>query len=208
MSTNPSSTRPAGAVEINPTLWGYVVRSDHPGMRGAPIARLMRRLAGGASIFVAAGLLFLAARAPEGAETLMRLLAAMFFVFLAVVLLHRLPGAILRELRVDLGRGRLVAGLRGSGGGFCPTATLAASEVEEVLLLPEPDSRAGQAMLALRLADEPEALIVAQGSAALLEPLHERLQRDLAQARAPRPAPRRRPRAQAAGKALAASAAA
>lgn len=173
-----TSNQVQSGVSINPTLWGYVIEGPWACASQSSLSGRLRILAGLGSIVLMAGLLFLGSLAGDSAALAMRFGAAMFFGVLALILLRRKACPAAREVRIDRVRNEIIAGFRNADGGFVLSGSHGFDEVDGVVLLATDDAEL-PAQIMLRLADDEEALLVAAGEAQALEPLAERLARDL-----------------------------
>lgn len=165
-------------IEINPTLWGYVIQGPCGERREADAGRALRLSAGIAATVLAAGLLFWSSFAADLGDLAIRLGATLFFGFLAVIMLWRAPGPVIREVQIEMNRGEVLAGYRDGEGNFTLDTQHGFEDVTGVLLLATGDKDL-PAELVLRLDGREDALLVALGESTALEPLADRMARDL-----------------------------
>jgi len=172
----------AKAAEAGPAVetahWGYAI---HDGRAADGLRRIMAGLGRfvGSILMLAAVGLWILPDTVAGAELFSMKLAAMvmFSVFGGYLLwAGSTPGHL--EYHVDVIRGELRVGRRDLRGGFRHSARLTFDDIASVYLLRSKD-HAQPARLYLRLAGSDGALEVARGPEAELDPLRDRLTRDL-----------------------------
>ncbi len=163
--------------QVNPTLWGYVLRSefDVPPMG-------LQRYFKAIGLFMAAmvlGLWFLPGAIYSPKVLVLKLGLSLFFGAMAVIFLAAPPRRMRREVQFDLERGEIRAGWLCRRGDFHLENLHGFDDVDVVMLWVDPASPE-EANLILRVDGAELGLVVAQGSRAELEPWRLRLARDLA----------------------------
>lgn len=164
--------------QVNQTLFGYVLLSKYEEIVAS---RTFGKTRKGLSVLLLLAIsgLWLTPNAIFGVEILaFKFLLSALYVALSTFLLFRRRPHSLRELQVDLKRGELRAGFRGSNGVFHLEGIHAFDDVDVVSIW-NPIDKSEQANLLLRLADSDVMLIAAQGERPLLEPYRTQLASDL-----------------------------
>lgn len=174
-------------IQLNPTLWGYVLISDFPDTgSGGFLAGLRRAL--GALVFLALLGLWISPDQIFNVELLSfkLILTALYLTIGTILLLRRRP-RLRREVQVNTRRGELRVGIRDAKGVFQLDGVHGFDDVDVVSLYnPAPDVGAdtgadmGVASLLLQLGDSDVAVVAAYGDAQHLAPIRTQLARDLA----------------------------
>lgn len=174
----PGNAQKEAGFQVNPTLWGYVLQSEM--RRDAPHAgvALARKVLGGVLIMAALGLWLLpnAIIGPDVAA--MKLGLTILYLALGFRLAYMPREVMRREVQVNLTRAELRVGFRNKAGGFSLQAVHSFDDIDAVTLW-QSDCGNKKASLFLRLGGSDVALVAASGTPAQLQPLKQRLAKDL-----------------------------
>lgn len=166
------------APEVNPTLWGYVIRSERHGTAPAGAGGRARRLSGMMFAALALGLWAWPGSVASPEVLVLKLGATFLFSFLAFLFLRPIARVLIREVQVDTQRGEICLGHRTTRGGFILEGRFGFGEIGAVMLRAVEQEDAAPQLL-LRLGHSELAVVVAEGSEAGLRALAWRLGRDL-----------------------------
>ena len=163
------------------TYWGYVVtEGDRAQSRGRVFERL-GKLVGVSSVLAALGLWVLPGALVGGDVAVMKLALTVGLLLAGAVLIWSARAGFNDEMQVDLVRKELRLGQRNISGDYRLNALVEFGEVGSVFLMRS--KKPGEAArLFLRIGNSDRALEVAEGRAEYLEPLKERLARDISNA--------------------------
>ncbi len=176
-----------GAVRVNgakgpvvtQTYWGYTVSEGDKAQKRGQVFEIAGKFMGSILLLAAAGL-WLLPNASQGSDIMvMKLGITVLFLMVGAVLVWSARKGFNDELQVDLVRKELRMGQRNMAGDCRLVAMLDFSEVGSVYLM-RSKAKGEPARLYLRVGNSDRALEVAQGRADMLEPIKERLARDLA----------------------------
>lgn len=171
--------RPATGFAVEEFYWGYVVRDT----RGAPLALVAAQAAawaGGILCAIAAPGLFVMPGAWAEGPGGLRLGAAVVFAAVAAILLWFASRGAVAELQIDTRQGEVREIIRNRAGKPTVGGRHGFDSIGGVFIDRTGDRAArGRAVLVIRLGNTAQVLPVATGPAAGLEPLRDRLGRDL-----------------------------
>jgi len=176
-----------GAVRVNgakgpvvtQTYWGYTVSEGDKAQKRGQLFEMAGKFMGSILLLAAAGL-WLLPNASQGPDIMvMKLGITVLFLMVGAVLVWSARKGFNDELQADLVRKELRMGQRNMAGDYRLVAMLDFSEVGSVYLM-RSKVKGEPARLYLRVGNSDRALEVAQGRADMLEPIKERLARDLA----------------------------
>ena len=160
------------------TYWGYVVtEGDQAQSRGRAFERVGKMI-GFACVLAAMGLWLLPGALTGPDLVVMKLALTVGLMMAGAVLIWSAGAGFNDEVQVDLVRKELRVGQRNISGDFRLSAQVGFRDVGSVFLM-RSKKRGEPARLFLRIGNSDQALEVASGRAEFLEPLRERLARDI-----------------------------
>ncbi|WP_421703955.1 hypothetical protein [Aliiroseovarius sp.] len=163
------------------TYWGYVVtEGDRAQSRGKAFERVGKVLGLGC-VMAAAGLWLLPGALTGPDIVVMKLALTVGLMMAGAVLIWSAKAGFNDEMQVDLVRKELRVGQRNISGDYRLSAQVGFADIGSVFLM-RSKKRGEPARLFLRIGNSDQALEVATGRADFLEPLRERLARDITKA--------------------------
>ena len=163
------------------TYWGYVVtEGDRAQSRGRAFERI-GKMVGVACLMATLGLWILPGALTGPDVVVMKLALSVGLMTCGAVLIWSAKSGFNDEMQVDLVRKELRLGQRNISGDYRLSAQVGFADVGSVFLM-RSKKRGEPARLFLRIGNSDQALEVAEGRAEMLEPLKDRLTRDISNA--------------------------
>ncbi len=175
-------TRVSGAgYEITEAPWGYVIRSTEPAPAGLVIAQGASWLVGIAALVAAVTVWLIPPGLFDGQVMVMRWGVTILSLALAGLMFWFASRGIETEFQIDTSRGEVREVVRNRAGRHSIVGRFGFDTVGSVFIDRAVSRRfgAGQSVLVLRIGNTAQVLPVVSGPESLLEPLRDRLGRDL-----------------------------
>lgn len=167
--------------EISETHWGYAIRTTEPAPAGLVIAQGASWIVGIAALVAAVAVWLIPPGLFDGQVMVMRWGVTILSLALAALMFWFASRGTETEFQIDTSRGEVREIVRNRAGRHSVVGRFGFDAVGSVFIDRAVQRRfgAGQSVLVLRMGNTAQVLPVASGPEPLLEPLRDRLGRDL-----------------------------